>query len=207
MKATVKDIIESTKVIPVIVIEDLNDAVPIATALVDGGLNVLEVTLRTSVAIEAIKLIKNALPNAIVGSGTVVDATTLELSLNADVDFLVSPGSNDELLAAAKSNNAPLLAGVSTASEVMKLQSFGYNCMKFFPAEAAGGAAMLKSIGGPLPDALFCPTGGINLQSAPEYLALKNVACIGGSWMLSKHLIADKNWAEVTRLSRQANEL
>jgi len=207
MQDTVKKILESTPVIPVIVIHNLEDAVPMARALVEGGLHVLEVTLRTLVALEAIKLIKQELPDAIVGSGTVVDPRTLEQSMNAGVDFLVSPGSNDELLNAAESNNAPLLAGVSSASEVMKLASKGYECMKFFPAAAAGGPAMLAAIGGPLPDTIFCPTGGISLATAPEYLALKNVACVGGTWMLNKPLIANKNWAEISRLAAQASKL
>ena len=207
MQDTVKKILESTSVIPVIVIRNLEDAVPLAKALVEGGLHVLEVTLRTNVAIEAIKLIKQEIPNALVGSGTVVDTDTLEQSLDVGVDFLVSPGSNNQLLSAARSNNAPLLAGVSTASEVMNLQANGYNCMKFFPAAAAGGTAMLRAIGGPLPDALFCPTGGINLHTAPDYLALDNVACVGGSWMLDKQLIASKKWSEITRLAKQASEL
>ena len=207
MQDKIRKTLNSTPVIPVIVIDNLEDAVSIATALVDGGLNVLEVTLRTSVAIEAIELIKQALPNAIVGSGTVVNPQTLEQSLRAGVDFLVSPGTNDELLQAALSNNAPLLAGVSTPSEIMNLLAKGYNCMKFFPAAASGGTSMLKSIAGPLPDALFCPTGGISLQSAPEYLALDNVACVGGSWMLDKQLIANKNWTEITRLAKQASQL
>ncbi len=207
MQNAVENILRSTKVIPVIVIDDLADAIPMANALVQGGLKVLEVTLRTKVALKAIKMIKQEFPNITVGSGTVVDAKSLEDSLNAGVDFLVSPGSNDELLEAAKLNNAPLLSGVSTASEVMKLHSYGYHCMKFFPAAAAGGPSMLKAIGGPLPKALFCPTGGISLQTAPDYLALENVACIGGSWMLNKTLVAEKNWLSITRLAKQASEL
>lgn len=189
------------------VVEQIEDALPLAKALSDGGLKVLEVTLRTACAIEAITMIKQEFPDLIVGSGTVVCPKTLEQSLHAGVDFLVSPGSNDSLLNAAASNNAPLLAGVSTASEVMNLQSKGYQCMKFFPANAAGGPAMLKAIGGPLPDVIFCPTGGITLLTAPEYLALDNVACIGGTWMLNKELVSSKNWNEIKRLARQASDL
>ncbi len=207
MQNIIKEILESTQVIPVMVIHEIDDAVPLAKALYNGGLKVLEVTLRTTCAIDAITLIKQALPNATVGSGTVVNPNTLDQSLKAGVDFIVSPGSSDDLLNAALSNNAPLLAGVSTVSEVMKLQSKGYECMKFFPASAAGGPAILKAIGGPLPEIVFCPTGGISLSTAPEYLALDNVACVGGSWMLSKELVASKNWHEITRLARQASEL
>ena len=202
-----KTILTSTRVIPVMVIDHLDDAIPIAKALIDGGLNVLEITLRTPVALDAIKQIKKAFPSAIIGSGTVVDEKTLEQSMNANVDFLVSPGTHAKLIDCAKANDAPLLAGVSTASEVMNLQSHGFHCMKFFPAAAAGGPSMLKSIGGPLPDVTFCPTGGISLETAPNYLALSNVACVGGSWMLNKELVKNKNWNEITALAKQASEL
>jgi len=202
-----KEILKKSKVIPVVVIKQLEDAVPLATALVEGGLKVLEVTLRTEVAIDAIKLIKQALPDVLVGSGTVIDPTTLELSIGAGVDFMVSPGSTRELLTAVSQSDIPLLPGATTPSEIMNLLDQGFDTMKFFPAEASGGAKMLKSIAGPLPQATFCPTGGINPSNAKAYLALNNVACIGGSWMLNKQLIADKNWTEISRLSEQACQL
>ena len=207
MSLTIKQIMQQTRIIPVVVINDIRDAVPLATALVDGGLKVLEITLRTPVAIEAITNIKQALPQAIVGSGTVIDSKTFDASLKAEVDFMVSPGSSSELLSAAQSNGAALLPGAITPSEVMNLLDNGFDAMKFFPAAAAGGTKMLKSIGGPLPQALFCPTGGINLQNANDYLSLTNVTCVGGTWMLDKQLIADKNWQAITKLAQQASEL
>jgi 2-dehydro-3-deoxyphosphogluconate aldolase/(4S)-4-hydroxy-2-oxoglutarate aldolase len=207
MSSSVKQLIQSTRVIPVVVINDLEDAVPLATALVEGGLNVLEITLRTEAALESIKAIKSALPNAVVGSGTVINEATLIASLEANVDFMVSPGTTAELLNSARQNNAPLLPGAVTPSEVMNLLNLGYDAMKFFPAAAAGGLDMLKSIGGPLPQATFCPTGGISLLTAPDYLALPNVACVGGTWMLDKQLIANKDWAAIKTLARDASRL
>jgi len=204
---TSKEIIQQSKVIPVVVIDNLEDAIPLANALIHGGLNVLEITLRTSVAIEAIKQIKKSVANAIVGTGTVINIETLNASIEAKADFMVSPGTTDELLNAVSKQSIPLLPGVSTPSEVMKLMSLGFKEMKFFPAESAGGINMLKSIGGPLPQVTFCPTGGINLNNAKNYLALDNVACVGGTWMLDNKLIALKNWDEITRLAKQASEL
>ncbi len=202
-----KEIMSKSRVIPVVVIEDLDDAVPLAQALVKGGLKVLEVTLRTPVAIDSIKLIKNQVKGAIVGSGTVVDLKTFKASVEVGVDFIVSPGTTDELLKAFASQPIPILPGVSTASEVMKLMNLGYDAMKFFPAEAAGGVNMIKSIGGPIPQVTFCPTGGINLNNAKAYLSLKNVTCVGGTWMLDKQLIADKKWTEISRLAQHASNL
>jgi len=204
---TTLEIMQQSNVIPVVVIDHLEDAVPLANALINGGLNVLEITLRTPVAIEAIKQIKKSLPNAIVGTGTVIDLNTFNASLDANVDFMVSPGTTDELLNAVAKQSIPLLPGVNSPSEVMKLMSFGFTEMKFFPAEAAGGVNMLKSISGPLPQVTFCPTGGINLNNAKHYLSLNNVACIGGTWMLDKQLIKSKNWEEISRLAKQASEL
>ena len=207
MTSPVKKLIQSTQVIPVLVINQIEDAIPLANALVEGGLNVLEVTLRTPVAIEAIKSIKSALPNAVIGSGTVVNEQTLISSMDAGVDFMVSPGTTKQLLDCAEANNAPLLPGAATPSEVMNLLDKGYNAMKFFPAAAAGGVDMLRSISGPIPQATFCPTGGISLETAPDYLALDNVACVGGSWMLDKQLIANKDWRAITQLAAAASQL
>jgi len=203
----VKEIMQKSRVIPVLVINKIEDAVPLATALVNGGLNVLEITLRTPVAIEAIRQIKQALPNTIVGSGTVINRSTLNDSLEAAVDFMVSPGTTPELLDEVSQTSAPLLPGASTPSEVMNLMAQGFDAMKFFPAEASGGVDMLKSIGGPLPQVTFCPTGGINLNNAAKYLSLNNVSCVGGTWMLDKELIDQKNWTEITRLALQASRL
>ncbi|MCO7198444.1 bifunctional 4-hydroxy-2-oxoglutarate aldolase/2-dehydro-3-deoxy-phosphogluconate aldolase [Pseudoalteromonas sp. OANN1] len=204
---SIKEILSAAPVVPVIVIDNLEDAVPLATALFNGGLKALEVTLRTPVAAQAVKDIKAALPDAYVGTGTVVDKATFNASVEAGADFMVSPGVNDELLALAKSSSIPFLPGAATPSEVMKLASHGFEFLKFFPAEAAGGAPMLKSIGGPIPQVKFCPTGGISLATAPKYLALDNVVCVGGTWMLDKALIANKDWQAIEALAKQASEV
>ncbi|KID57082.1 ketohydroxyglutarate aldolase [Pseudoalteromonas luteoviolacea CPMOR-1] len=203
----IQEILSAAPVVPVIVIEELEDAIPLARALYNGGLRALEVTLRTPVAAEAVKQIKEALPEAYVGTGTVVDKASFEASVNAGADFMVSPGVSSELLELAKSTDIPFLPGAATPSEAMELASHGFKFLKFFPAEAAGGAPMLKSIGGPLPQVTFCPTGGISLESAPKYLALNNVICVGGTWMLDKSLIANKDWQAIEALAKQASEV
>ncbi|QLE09532.1 bifunctional 4-hydroxy-2-oxoglutarate aldolase/2-dehydro-3-deoxy-phosphogluconate aldolase [Pseudoalteromonas shioyasakiensis] len=204
---SIEKILSSAPVVPVVVIEKLEDAAPLARALYNGGLKALEITLRTPIAAEAVKLMKEAVPEAYVGTGTVVDKATFNASVKAGADFMVSPGVNDELLALAKESDIPFLPGAATPSEVMKLASQGFKFQKFFPAEAAGGTAMLKSIGGPLPQVTFCPTGGISLETAPNYLALKNVICVGGTWMLDKQLIENKDWQAIEALARQASEV
>jgi 2-dehydro-3-deoxyphosphogluconate aldolase/(4S)-4-hydroxy-2-oxoglutarate aldolase len=204
---SIENILTSAPVVPVVVIENLEDAVPLAKALYNGGLKALEITLRTPVAAEAVKLMKEAVPEAYVGTGTVIDKATFEASVAAGADFMVSPGVNDELLALAKESDIPFLPGAATPSEVMNLVSHGFKFLKFFPAEAAGGAPMLKSIGGPLPQVKFCPTGGISLATAPKYLALNNVVCVGGTWMLDKELIANKDWQAIEALAKQASEV
>lgn len=204
---SIEKILSSAPVVPVVVIEKLEDAAPLARALYNGGLKALEITLRTPIAAEAVKLMKEAVPEAYVGTGTVVDKATFNASVEVGADFMVSPGVNDELLALAKETDIPFLPGAATPSEVMKLASHGFKFLKFFPAEAAGGTAMLKSIGGPLPQVTFCPTGGISLETAPNYLALKNVICVGGTWMLDKQLIENKDWQAIEALARQASEV
>lgn len=204
---SIENILASAPVVPVVVIENLEDAAPLAKALYNGGLKALEITLRTPVAAEAVKLMKEAVPEAYVGTGTVIDKATFEASVAAGADFMVSPGVNDELLALAKETDIPFLPGAATPSEVMNLASHGFKFLKFFPAEAAGGAPMLKSIGGPLPQVKFCPTGGISLATAPKYLALNNVVCVGGTWMLDKELIANKDWQAIEALAKQASEV
>ena len=204
---SIENILTSAPVVPVVVIENLEDAVPLAKALFNGGLKALEITLRTPVAAEAVKLMKEAVPEAYVGTGTVIDKATFEASVAAGADFMVSPGVNDELLALAKESDIPFLPGAATPSEVMNLASHGFKFLKFFPAEAAGGTPMLKSIGGPLPQVKFCPTGGISLETAPKYLALDNVVCVGGTWMLDKELIANKDWQAIEALAKQASEV
>ncbi|WP_105255494.1 bifunctional 4-hydroxy-2-oxoglutarate aldolase/2-dehydro-3-deoxy-phosphogluconate aldolase [Pseudoalteromonas sp. T1lg75] len=204
---TIEKILTSAPVVPVVVIERLEDAAPLAQALYNGGLRALEITLRTPVAAEAVKIMKETVPEAYVGTGTVIDKATFEASIDAGADFMVSPGVNDELLALASQSDTPFLPGAATPSEVMRLAERGFSFLKFFPAAAAGGPAMLKSIGGPLPGVKFCPTGGISLASAPEYLVLDNVVCVGGTWMLDKTLIANKDWQAIEELARQASQL
>ncbi|WP_462165262.1 bifunctional 4-hydroxy-2-oxoglutarate aldolase/2-dehydro-3-deoxy-phosphogluconate aldolase [Pseudoalteromonas xiamenensis] len=203
----IEAILSSAPVVPVVVIDNLDDAAPLAKALYAGGLRALEITLRTSVADEAVKLMKQAVPEAFVGTGTVVDKATFDASVEAGADFMVSPGVTDELIALAKSTDIPFLPGAATPSEVMRLASHGFKFLKFFPAEAAGGAPMLKSIGGPLPHVKFCPTGGITLESATKYLSLSNVVCVGGTWMVDKQLIANKDWQAIEALAKQASQI
>ena len=200
----IETIMRRCRVIPVMVIDELDDAVPMAQALVAGGLNVLEITLRTSCALAAIAEIKAAVPQAIVGAGTVIDALSLEAAIDAGAEFLVSPGCTEALARQALATDVPLLPGIATPSEAMALMAMGFHYLKFFPAEAAGGTAMLKSIGGPLPQLKFCPTGGVNPDNLEAYLALDNVLCVGGSWMLDKQLVAEKNWQTIQKLAAEA---
>jgi len=199
--------LDLSPVIPVVVVEDLVDAVPLARALVAGGLSAIEVTLRTPVALDAIRAIADGVPDAVVGVGTVVSPVQVSDALAAGARFLVSPGWTDVLLESMRASGVPFLPGVSTTSEVVALLERGVREMKFFPAEAAGGAAYLKALAGPLPQARFCPTGGIGPVNAPEYLALPNVACVGGSWMLPADVIAARDWDRVEALAREASAL
>ncbi|MFF9864154.1 bifunctional 4-hydroxy-2-oxoglutarate aldolase/2-dehydro-3-deoxy-phosphogluconate aldolase [Streptomyces sp. NPDC013953] len=194
-------------VLPVVVIDDAADAVPLARALVAGGLTAIEVTLRTAAAPAAIRAIADGVPGAVVGAGTVLSAGAVAEAVAAGARFLVSPGWTDGLLEAMAASGVPFLPGVSTASEVVALLERGVSTMKFFPAEAAGGIAYLKSMAGPLPRARFCPTGGISPASAPAYLALPNVACVGGTWMLPPDALAARDWARVESLAREAAAL
>lgn len=207
MTASIKEIMNTSPVVPVMVINKLEHAVPLAEALVKGGLKVLEITLRTPVAIDAIKRIKAEVPGAIVGAGTVINLETLRLAIDAGSEFLVSPGVTESLIDAALKTGVPILPGVISPSEVMRLLEKGVTEMKFFPAEAAGGIPMLKSIGGPLPQATFCPTGGISPKNAREYLALGNVACVGGSWMAPADLVDAEDWTEITRRAAEAAKM
>ncbi len=200
----IKDIMNTSPVIPVMVINKLEHAVPLATALVEGGLKVLEITLRTPIALDAIKKIKAEVPGAIVGAGTVINLETLEKTIDAGSEFIVSPGVTDVLIDTALKSGIPILPGIVTPSEVMNLLEKGITEMKFFPAEAAGGIPMVKSIGGPLPQVTFCPTGGVNPKNAGEYLALKNVACVGGSWMAPADLVDAEDWDEIKRRTIEA---
>lgn len=207
MAVTIKEVMTTSPVMPVMVINQLDQAVPLAKALVEGGLKVLEITLRTPVALDAIRRIKAEVPGAIVGAGTIINTETLQQALDAGAEFIVSPGVTDSVIEAAIASGVPILPGVITPSEVMKLLEKGITEMKFFPAEAAGGIPMLKSLGGPLPQVTFCPTGGVNPKNAPEYLALSNVACVGGSWMAPAELVDAGDWAEITRRAAEAAKL
>jgi 2-dehydro-3-deoxyphosphogluconate aldolase/(4S)-4-hydroxy-2-oxoglutarate aldolase len=204
---TIEQIMLTSPVIPVIVINDMDDAVPLAQALVNGGLKVLEVTLRTDLGLQAITKIKQTIPEAIVGAGTVITPADVEKSVAAGAEFLVSPGCTGSLIDAALENSVPLLPGVATPSEAMKLLERGIAHMKFFPAQAAGGIPMLKSIAGPLPQLKFCPTGGITEANAPDFLALANVLCVGGTWMLDKALIEARDWVAIEEKARAAAQL
>jgi 2-dehydro-3-deoxyphosphogluconate aldolase / (4S)-4-hydroxy-2-oxoglutarate aldolase len=194
-------------VVPVMVIENVKDAVPLARALVKGGLPVLEITLRTEQALDCIKAIVAEVEGAIIGSGTVLNAKQLRDSRKAGCTFAVSPGSTGKLLGAAEDEDIALLPGGVTASECMALLEWGYAIQKFFPAEPAGGAPYLASLASPLPQIKFCPTGGITPVLAPSYLKLNNVITVGGSWMIPKALIAAGDWAGIEKLAREAAAL
>lgn len=194
-------------VIPVLTVASRADALAQARALVAGGLRAIEVTLRTPAALEAIGAIAAEVPGAVVGAGTVLDETGLSAALAAGARFLVSPGATPHLAAAAAASPVPFLPGAATASEAMALREFGFRQLKFFPAEAAGGAKALAALAAPLADLQFCPTGGIDLEKAPAYLSLPNVVCVGGSWMLPKAALAAGDFAAVERLAREAAAL
>lgn len=205
---TIDQIVKVAPVVPVMVVERIEDAVPLATALYNGGLKVLEITLRTPCALDAITAMVEALPeDAVIGAGTIITPADLEKAVKAGSTFLVSPGTTPALIEAAKASSVPLLAGVATPTEAMNLYVQGFTHQKFFPAEAAGGVPMLKSIAGPLPQITFCPTGGIDLAKAPSYLALPNVHCVGGTWMAPKELMKAGRWDEIERLAREAASL
>ena len=202
-----RDLLAGNTVIPVIVIDRVEDAVPLAKALIAGGLNVLEVTLRTAAAEEGIRQIVKHVPGAIVGTGTVCSADQVKLSEDLGCQFMVSPGSTDKLLAAAADSSIGLLPGISSASEMMRCMEWGYQDFKFFPAEAAGGAAMIKALYGPFSEARICPTGGIGLHNVMEYLSLPNVLCVGGSWICPAQLVREQRWDEIEQLAREASQL
>jgi 2-dehydro-3-deoxyphosphogluconate aldolase/(4S)-4-hydroxy-2-oxoglutarate aldolase len=193
-------------VVPVLVIDDLAHARPLAEALVAGGLPALEVTLRTPVALDAIRAMAEV-PGGVVGAGTLLTPADVKAAKAAGATFGVSPGATERIIAACEDAGLPLLPGAATASEIMVLLEKGYTVQKFFPAEQAGGAAYLKSIGSPIPQVKFCPTGGISLKIAPDYLTLKNILCVGGSWVAPKEAMAKGDWAAITTLAREAAAL
>jgi 2-dehydro-3-deoxyphosphogluconate aldolase / (4S)-4-hydroxy-2-oxoglutarate aldolase len=207
LTATLQDILRRVPVVPVLTIEADTDAVGMAKALVDGGLNVLEITLRTPDAMRAIRAIVDAVPTAVVGAGTILDAEQGIKAIHSGAKFLVSPGITPALAQAAQRWPVPFLPGIGTASEAMALRDLGYRTLKFFPAEAAGGVAALKGLGGPLADLMFCPTGGIDVAKAPAYLALPNVITVGGSWVAPAKTVAARDWATIKALAAAATKL
>jgi len=202
----IRELMELAPVIPVLVIDDVAQAIPLATALVDGGLRVLEVTLRTPVALEAMQAMASV-EGAIVGVGTALNSDDLKRAQDHGAQFAVSPGFTAELGKAANQISMPLLPGIATSADIMRALDHGCTELKFFPASQAGGPAMLKALGGPFVEPVFCPTGGINASSAPDYLALNNVLCVGGSWVAPKAALSSGNWAEITALASAAKAL
>ena len=197
-------LLRQAPVLPVLAIDHLDDAVPLARALVEGGLPVLEVTLRTDAALAAIRRIVDEVPDAIVGAGTVLTAADLDAVVTAGAAFAISPGATDALYVAARDISIPWIPAVATASELMRGLEHGHRRFKFFPAEAAGGVAALKSFAGPFPQAKFCPTGGIDATSAPRYRALANVVTVGGSWMVPKDALESRDWDRIRSLAQAA---
>ncbi|MEM5493119.1 2-dehydro-3-deoxy-phosphogluconate aldolase [Hoeflea sp. AS16] len=200
-------ILKLQPVVPVLVIKDLAHAVPLARALVAGGLKAIEITMRTPVALQAIRAVADEVEGAVPGAGTVLNAKQYHQAVEAGSQFIVSPGTTLELLDVARKSPVPLLPGAATPSEVMALKEEGYQVLKFFPAEQAGGAAYLKSLSSPLAGMLFCPTGGITPDNARDYLSLPNVVCVGGSWVAPTALVEAGDWDGITRLAMEASRL
>lgn len=203
---TVREICALAPVVPVLVVADSDKAVPLARALVAGGLPALEVTLRTPAALEVIRRM-SSVPGGVVGAGTLLTPHDVQQAKQAGARFGVSPGITGDLIAACQDFSLPLLGGVASASEAMRLLERGYDAAKFFPAEASGGAPALKALGGPLPDLAFCPTGGITPANAPDYLALPNVLCVGGSWVATVGALEAGDWDTITETARAAAAL
>jgi 2-dehydro-3-deoxyphosphogluconate aldolase/(4S)-4-hydroxy-2-oxoglutarate aldolase len=203
----VGQLLEVAPVVPVVVIHDEEQAVPLAKALVRGGIGIIEVTLRTAPALAALERIAREVPDMVVGAGTVTTPGQVDAVRKAGVQFLVTPGSPERLLESALDSGLPLLAGASTVTEMMRLAEHGLTGMKFFPAEASGGREYLKAVAGPLPGLRFCPTGGITVETAPSYLALPNVACVGGSWLTPRDAVEAGDWGRIERLAAEAAAL
>ena len=203
-KYSPEEIFAAGPVVPVLVINDVEKAVPLAKALVEGGIKVLEVTLRTPAAIDVIKRIAQEVPDSLIGAGTVTNAQQLKAVVEAGAKFAISPGMTADLLKAGMDSEIPLIPGISSTSDLMKGKDAGYTHMKFFPAEASGGVKAIKSISGPFPDVTFCPTGGIGPNNYNDYLALNNVKCVGGSWLAPDDAIESGDWARITQLAKEA---
>ncbi|OOC28984.1 bifunctional 4-hydroxy-2-oxoglutarate aldolase/2-dehydro-3-deoxy-phosphogluconate aldolase [Helicobacter pylori] len=204
MQDKIIEILQISPIVPVVVIENIKDAVPLAQSLIEGGIPIIEVTLRSSCALEAIELIAKNVPKMHVGAGTILNPTQLEQAQNRGAEFLISPGLTIKLLEHAKKKDMPLIPGVSSSSEVMQALELGYNALKFFPAEYCGGVKLLNAFNGPFKGVKFCPTGGISVDNMRSYLALENVVCVGGSWLTPKDLVQNKEWDKITEICKRA---
>ncbi|WQZ81432.1 bifunctional 4-hydroxy-2-oxoglutarate aldolase/2-dehydro-3-deoxy-phosphogluconate aldolase [Helicobacter pylori] len=204
MQDKIIEILQISPIVPVVVIENIKDAVPLAQSLIEGGIPIIEVTLRSSCALEAIELIAKNAPKMRVGAGTILNSTQLEQAQNRGAEFLISPGLTIKLLEHAKKKDIPLIPGVSSSSEVMQALELGYNALKFFPAEYCGGVKLLNAFNGPFKGVKFCPTGGISADNMRSYLNLENVLCVGGSWLTPKDLIQNKEWDKITEICKRA---
>ncbi|GAA8310767.1 bifunctional 4-hydroxy-2-oxoglutarate aldolase/2-dehydro-3-deoxy-phosphogluconate aldolase [Helicobacter pylori] len=204
MQDKIIEILQISPIVPVVVIENIKDAVPLAQSLIEGGIPIIEVTLRSSCALEAIELIAKNVPKMRVGTGTILNLTQLEQAQNKGAEFLISPGLTIKLLEHAKKKDMPLIPGVSSSSEVMQALELGYNALKFFPAEYCGGVKLLNAFNGPFKGVKFCPTGGVSVDNMRSYLALENVVCVGGSWLTPKDLVQNKEWDKITEICKRA---
>ncbi|RVY21040.1 KHG/KDPG aldolase [Helicobacter pylori] len=204
MQDKIIEVLQISPIVPVVVIENIKDAVPLAQSLIEGGIPIIEVTLRSSCALEAIELIAKNVPKMRVGAGTILNPTQLEQAQNRGAEFLISPGLTIKLLEHAKKKDMPLIPGVSSSSEVMQALELGYSALKFFPAEYCGGVKLLNAFNGPFKGVKFCPTGGISVDNMRSYLNLENVLCVGGSWLTPKDLIQNKEWDKITEICKRA---
>ncbi len=204
MQDKIIEVLQISPIVPVVVIENIKDAVPLAQSLIEGGIQIIEVTLRSSCALEAIELIAKNVPKMCVGAGTILNPTQLEQAQNRGAEFLISPGLTIKLLEYAKKKDMPLIPGVSSSSEVMQALEWGYSALKFFPAEYCGGVKLLNAFNGPFKGVKFCPTGGISVDNMRSYLDLENVLCVGGSWLTPKNLIQNKEWDKITEICKRA---
>ncbi|GAA7399529.1 bifunctional 4-hydroxy-2-oxoglutarate aldolase/2-dehydro-3-deoxy-phosphogluconate aldolase [Helicobacter pylori] len=204
MQDKIIEVLQISPIVPVVVIENIKDAVPLAQSLIEGGIPIIEVTLRSSCALEAIELIAKNVPKMRVGAGTILNPTQLEQAQNRGAEFLISPGLTIKLLEHAKKKDMPLIPGVSSSSEVMQALELGYSALKFFPAEYCGGVKLLNAFNGPFKGVKFCPTGGISADNMRSYLNLENVLCVGGSWLTPKNLIQNKEWDKITEICKRA---
>ncbi|GAA9357444.1 bifunctional 4-hydroxy-2-oxoglutarate aldolase/2-dehydro-3-deoxy-phosphogluconate aldolase [Helicobacter pylori] len=204
MQDKIIEVLQISPIVPVVVIENIKDAVPLAQSLLEGGIQIIEVTLRSSCALEAIELIAKNVPKMRVGVGTILNPTQLEQAQNRGAEFLISPGLTIKLLEHAKKKDMPLIPGVSSSSEVMQALELGYSALKFFPAEYCGGVKLLNAFNGPFKGVKFCPTGGISADNMRSYLNLENVLCVGGSWLTPKNLIQNKEWDKITEICKRS---